>query len=138
MTGKAVVPRPPAGLAARGRALWRQIQARYVLDPLEAQLLAELCRTLDACDRMRRELAGGSLVVTGSTGQPRVNPLLGALEAQVKLADRLASSLGVSVPGSAGAGKGAGHQRKAARTRWRRSGNVASVMPIGGGRDAGA
>lgn len=133
MTGKAAVPRPPAGLAARGRSLWRQIQMRYELDPLETQLLTELCRTLDSCDRMRRELAGGPLTVTGSTGQPRVNPLLGALESQVKLADRLASSLGVSMPGSAGAGNGAGHQRKAARTRWVRAAKAASVTPIRGG-----
>jgi hypothetical protein len=35
--------------------------------------------------------------------------------------DRLASSLSVSMPGQLGnKGKGAGHQRKAAYTRWQR------------------
>jgi len=72
----------------------------------------------------------------GAFEQPqyRPHPLLAALESQQKLADRLASSLGVSMPGASGAG----HQRKAARTRWSRAAKAAPVTPIGGGRGAGA
>lgn len=122
------IPRAPAGLAPRGRSLWRQVQAAFELDPLESQVLTELCRTLDSCDRIRRELAAASLTVAGSTGQPRVNPLLGALESQVRLADRLASSLGVSLPGSAGGAP----QRKAARTRWTRAAKSVPMTAIRG------
>lgn len=129
MTGKSAVPRPPAGLAARGRALWRATQRSYVLDPVETQLLRELCTVVDRCDQIRAELKGERLTVLGSAGQYRAHPLLAALESQQKLADRLASSLGVSMPGASGAG----HARKAARTRWSRAAKAATVTPIRGG-----
>ena len=115
--------------------MWRQVQGKYVLDALETALLGELCRSVDVCDRIRRELAKSSLLVTGSTGQPRSNPLLQALDVQVKLVERLTSSLGLSMP--EGSGKGATHQRKAARSRWHNSAKPL-VTPIGGGRGAGA
>ena len=126
-------PAQPAGLAARGRALWHRVHADYELDAVEDQLLEELCRCLDFGDRLRRELAGAkSLMTLGSTGAWRISPLVVALQNQTKLADRLASSLGVSMPGSAGAGKGAGHQRKASRTRWNRAAKGAPVVSIVG------
>lgn len=132
MTGKSQVPRPPAGLAARGRALWRQVQEGYELDPLETELLHELCRVLDRCDQITKEIDGlKSLAVLGSAGQWRTHPLLGALENQQKLADRLASSLGVSMPNWSGQGRGAGHQTKAIRTRWARQTKAAPIRIVG-------
>jgi len=107
--------RPPAGLAARGRALWRRITETYELDGIETELLTELCRAVDQCDRIRAELSKAELLVPGSRGQTRPNPLLTTLSTEVKLVDRLAGSLGVSMPGASGAGKGRGHQAKAAR-----------------------
>ncbi|MGO9251509.1 MAG: hypothetical protein ACLP5J_08965 [Mycobacterium sp.] len=113
------IPPPPAGLAARGKALWRQIHQDFELDALESELLTELCRTLDCCDQLQAELKGlKSLAVLGSAGQWRAHPLLTALDVQRKTADRLAGSLGLSMPGSSGVGKARGHQRKAARVRW--------------------
>ena len=58
------------------------------------------------------------MAVLGSTGQLKVHPLLAALDVQRKTADRLAASLGISMPGASGVGKARAHQRKAARTRW--------------------
>ena len=134
MTGKSPVPRPPADLAARGRALWRQVQEVYLLDPVEEQLLLELCRVLDRIDSISAELdTAESWAVHGSAGQWRTHPLLTSLDNQVKLADRLASSLGVSMPNAAdGQHKGHGHQQKAARTRWARRTRAASVTSIVG------
>ena len=87
MAGRSQVPRPPAGLATRGRALWRQVQEGYELDPLETELLHELCRVLDRCDQITKEIDGlKSLAVLGSAGQWPTHPLLGALENQQKLA----------------------------------------------------
>ena len=72
MAGSSAIPRPPAGLAERGRSLWREVQRGYELDPVETQLLVELCRALDCCDRIRAELKGvKSLLVHGSVGQWR-------------------------------------------------------------------
>ncbi len=129
------IPAPPAGLAARGKSLWRATQSDYELDPLESELLTELCRVVDRCDVLERELKGlKSLATLGSTGQWRCHPLMGALEGQQKLADRLCSSLGISMPTSSGAGKRRGHQSKAIATRWSRAakGAPASVTRIAG------
>jgi phage terminase small subunit len=76
MTGSSAIPRAPAGLADRGRRLWREVQANWELDPIEAVLLAELCAAVDQCERIRAELTEAGLLVTGSAGQPRANPLL--------------------------------------------------------------
>lgn len=125
------IPTPPAGLAARGKALWRSIHQNYELDPLETELLTELCRVLDCCDQLQAEIKGlKSLAVLGSAGQWRAHPLLSALDVQRKTADRLAASLGISMPGASGVGKARAHQRKAARTRW--SGNKAVPLSIAG------
>jgi P27 family predicted phage terminase small subunit len=110
-TGRSAIPRAPAGLGARGRALWRRLNRQFELDVLEAQLLIELCRSADRCDRIAGELETAPLTVAGSTGQQRPNPLLAALANEAKLMDRLCSSLGISMPGSSGK---AGGQRKAA------------------------
>src|SRR5271166_359808 len=129
--GSSQIPRAPAGLADRGRGLWRRINQDYELDALELELLHELCRVLDRCDQIAAELKGlKSLATLGSAGQCRVHPLLTALENQQKLADRLATSLGVSLPGASGETKGVGHQRKAVRTRWTRVAKAASVTSI--------
>jgi hypothetical protein len=108
--------------------LWRQVQRDFRLDAVEVELLHELCRVLDRCDVIAAELKGQPLTVVGSTGQPRVTPLLTALENQEKLADRLASSLGVSMPNASGRSKGAGAKRKAAFTRWNRPGGGLSSV----------
>jgi len=132
MAGSSQV-RPPAGLAARGRTLWRRINESYELDGIETELLTELCRAVDQCDRIRAELGKAELLVPGSRGQTRPNPLLTTLANEVKLVDRLAGSLGVSMPGASDAGKGRGHQVKAARRRWRQTDRPALVTPIAGG-----
>jgi phage terminase small subunit len=128
------IPRTPTGLAARGKALWREINQCYELDPVEVELLLELCRVLDLCDRIERELKRGKLLVEGYNAQPRVNPLVAALANAQKNADRLAGSLAISMPGESGVGRGRAHQVRAAQTRWRRSGRAAgSVTSIVGG-----
>jgi Phage terminase, small subunit len=126
------IPRAPAGLAGRGRALWREVHRNYMLDAVECELLHELCRVVDRCDQIQAELEGQPLMTSGSVGQPRVTPLLTALQNQQKLADRLASSLGVSMPNQAGATRGSGPKRKAAQTRWNRANKAASVTSIRG------
>ncbi|VAZ75529.1 hypothetical protein LAUMK4_02518 [Mycobacterium persicum] len=125
-------PRCPAGLQARGRALWRAVHESFELDPVESTVLAELCRCVDRIDGIEAELTGQPLTVSGSAGQPRVHPLLGALREHQKLADRLAVSLGVSMPDAAGSGRPSGHQRKAAKRRWNgpKTGSVTAIRGV--------
>jgi hypothetical protein len=42
----------PAGLKRSGRALWRSVLAVYELETHEAQLLTEMCRTVDQLDAL--------------------------------------------------------------------------------------
>lgn len=126
------IPRAPAGLGTRGKALWQRVHRENLLDAIESEQLHQMCAVADRCDRGEKELAGQPLMTYGSTGQPRVNPLLGALREDEKLLDRYANSLGVSLPTQAGATRGSGAKRKAAQTRWSRANKAASVTSIRG------
>lgn len=45
-------PKSPPGLGAAGRRLWRDVLARYDLDPHELALLAEAAKVADECNRL--------------------------------------------------------------------------------------
>jgi hypothetical protein len=51
-------PRPPAGLAARGKALWTDVLAERELDAAGRILLAEACRMADRLEQLDRLLRG--------------------------------------------------------------------------------
>jgi len=51
-------PRAPAGLAARGRRLWKEIHEKVTLDPAQLVILEEACRTADRLDRLDAILRG--------------------------------------------------------------------------------
>jgi len=69
-------PRAPANLAADGRRLWRSVLDVYELRADELVLLEKACRTADESARLDAAVRGSPLLVTGSTGQQRHNPLL--------------------------------------------------------------
>lgn len=69
-------PRMPANLAAPGRSLWRAVVADYELRPDEIAVLEKACRTADDSARLDAALREAPLMVTGSMGQARANPLL--------------------------------------------------------------
>lgn len=92
-------PRAPKGLNARGKALFRQVMAIYVLDPVELVLLTELCRTVDCIDAIEAQLAADGLLVTGNRGQlPRAHPLLSALTEAQRTVSRLVAELALPMP----------------------------------------
>lgn len=74
----ASAPRPPTGLQAKGRKLWRDVTARYGLRVDELRILEDACREADLIDRIEKELTkkGAELVVRGSMGQPVASPLM--------------------------------------------------------------
>jgi hypothetical protein len=69
-------PRQPSGLNSAGRRLWRKIAADYTMRADEWLILEKACRTADDAERLDTELAQSPLMVPGSQGQMRANPLL--------------------------------------------------------------
>ena len=69
-------PRTPPDLAQPGRSLWRAVVDTYELRRDELLLLTEACRTADEAARLDEEARTAPLLVAGSAGQQRSNPLL--------------------------------------------------------------
>jgi hypothetical protein len=113
---------PPAGLEASGMRLWDVVTTAYVLTPTELSVLAEACRTADECDRLEaavRDLP--ELVVPGSTGQPKVHPLLEEVRRHRLLLERLTAALNLpDQDQQVGLRAGSRHAKKAALGRWNR------------------
>ncbi len=89
-------PKAPPGLAARGRRLWTDTTRDYDLRRDEEALLLELARTLDMIDTLEAALSRAPLLVEGTAGQPRPNPLLGEVRQHRLAAVQLFRSLGLS------------------------------------------
>ena len=119
MTSAGTKPRRPSDLGRAGRKLWDSVADRYVFRPDELVTLAEACRALDELDRLRRELAGAPLIVEGSAGQPRGNPLLGEVRAHREAVARLLARLGIPDDDQEADETPAQKQaRRAAEARW--------------------
>lgn len=114
-------PKPPPGLKSRGRALWREVQAAYRLNPAETQTLGALARTLDEIADLEVALADAPLIVSGSKGQPMPNRLFAELRAHRNLADKLQISLALPAPGEQTGQRRSGQAKAAAETRWRKT-----------------
>lgn len=84
----------PRGLKAAGAQLWRSVTDVYDLDPPEATVFAEACRTVDLLADLRAEVAKTGLMAESAQGI-RVHPA--AVEArQLTLAlAKLLTSLGL-------------------------------------------
>jgi hypothetical protein len=109
----------PSDLKSRGRALWRSVVGKYVMDPAETALLHELCRTADELDALTVAMADQSPVVEGSQGQPRANPLLAEIRQHRKLAETLALALALPVDGETIGRRRSTNAKAAAHARWR-------------------
>jgi hypothetical protein len=91
----------PRGLGFRGRELWRNTMASFVLDPTEEVALLQLCRCVDELDRIDLVLKRSSLTCAGSMGQLTAHPLLHELRAHRETARQLTKLLnlaGVQAP----------------------------------------
>jgi phage terminase small subunit len=85
--------RPPRGMGARGRALWREVVTRYELTPSDIQVLRELCCATDELSKLTAAMAHAPMMVAGSRGQPRPHPLLQEVRAHRENMARLAKLL---------------------------------------------
>jgi hypothetical protein len=110
--------RPPASLRPSGRALWRGIMRDYGLAPHEQAILLQCCRVADRLDQIETELADASLVVEGSTGQPKAHPLLAEWRAQARVLESLSRALSIPLPGETVRRRRSPTAREAAMQRW--------------------
>ena len=113
--------RAPSGLSSNGRRLWRETLGRYELDPAEHELLTAACRSVTELERVEKELAGGPLMVKGSTGQPVPHPLLAEARAHRKVIESLLRSLALPTEGEDVGRVRSPSARNAARARWDRA-----------------
>ena len=112
-------PRPPQSLSAAGRRLWRGVVGAYELSPAEMELLRQACRTVDLLDRLDVELLDEPLTVTGSTGQPRANPLLASSAEQRRTLAGLMRDLALPMPDEVEGRRRSPAAQVAAQARWR-------------------
>lgn len=99
-------PAAPAGLAAGGRKLWREITATGVLRPDERRILQDACFESDLVDALQLELKDSPTTTRGSMGQLVAHPLvtelrqhratLSALLRALRLADSDTSAVDAS------------------------------------------
>ncbi len=115
-------PKPPAGLGAAGRKLWRDVAGSYVLDAGEVVLLTAAANTLDELSRVEAELADAPVVVEGSRGQPTANRLLGEARAHRRTLERLVLALAMPARGEEAGRVRSPRVVASARTRWRAEG----------------
>lgn len=105
--------RPPRGLDAAGRDLWRSI-ARQIhddgleLDARETALLTEACREADVLARIEEALKGAPVVVDGAKGQPAANPLIGEARRSRQTIQTLLRGITLEDPLADAAGRGSG------------------------------
>lgn len=118
------LPAPPAapdGLGEAGCALWTAAAGEFDLDPAELAVLAEAARTVDELHRLHLALADAEVIVPGSTGQQRVNPLFAEVRSHRATLARLTTALALpdeeEEVGRTPASKRAQH---AAQVRWGR------------------
>ena len=88
-------PRAPAGLGKAGRKLWRDMVKLLDLRPDELAALAQAASTVDELERLQAALCDAPLMVAGSKGQPRPNPLLDEVRRHREVLARLLARIEV-------------------------------------------
>ena len=72
--------RPPPGLKAAGKRLWRHIIQTFELEEHDLILVNSLCGTLDRKNQAEKELrAAGTLRFTNRHGEDRQRPQVGTI-----------------------------------------------------------
>jgi hypothetical protein len=91
---EALMTDTPRGLRAAGKRLWEAVTSTFDLDPPEAALLEEACRTRDLLADLRREIAQNAAVIDSSQG-PRVHPAMVEARQQRLVLAKLLAGLGL-------------------------------------------
>jgi hypothetical protein len=84
------------GLGTAGKRAWRAATDEFVFSGPELEVLRTLCRLLDELARVETAIAEtDSLIVAGSTGQPKAHPLLEEARRHRATLARLVAALGL-------------------------------------------
>ena len=120
-------PRAPEGLDAGGATLWRAVTGVYELSPAELETLRQCCRQVDLIARLDEALRDAPVVVTGSMGQPKTHPLVGAVAEARRTLDGLQRSLNLPMPDEEQGRRRSPAAVASAQARWRgpRNGQMA-------------
>lgn len=84
----------PRGLRAAGKRLWEAVTSTFDLDPPEAALLEEACRTRDLLADLRAEIAQNPAVIDSNQGV-RVHPAIVEARQQRLILAKLLTGLGL-------------------------------------------
>jgi hypothetical protein len=120
--------RPPSGLGAEGRRLWRDIVRDaagqgLVLDARELHWLQSAGSLADRIAVLEATVDGADLIVKGVAGQPVAHPLLAEIRLHRELLARTLARLRTDVPKAPSLPVGTGNRfRHAAMARWHPSG----------------
>jgi hypothetical protein len=76
------IPKPPEGLRAGGRKLWRAVLADFELAEHEQLMLREACFTADLCEALQALIAAQGPTVTNHLGGVKMHPALAELRQQ--------------------------------------------------------
>jgi hypothetical protein len=112
------VNRAPAGLSTQGRRFWREMTGEYRFSPGELAILARAAHSLDRLAAMDAELATADLVIEGSTGQPKSNPLLASADSCERTFSGLIRDLALPLPSEREGKRRSPTAAMAARQRW--------------------
>lgn len=89
------IPRSPAGLGSKGRALWRNLWAEYEFHGESVAVLEMLCRQFDLNAALEEAIERDGLMVEGSQGQPTLNRAVSELRQGRLAAARLLEAVGI-------------------------------------------
>lgn len=114
----------PKGLTTVGRSLWRDVTTKYQLRADELRVLEAACREADLIDRLESAMPDAKLIVTGSQGQPVINPMVPELRQHRATMAQLLRQLKLPDDG-ASAEQRSNQARDAANARWGNRGRSA-------------
>lgn len=117
--------RIPSGLRSPGKRLWLSTLEVFEPSEDEAALLESACRHLDELREIERALRRAPVMVEGSRGQQRTNPLLGEARQHRLALARLLGVLGLEEGAEDGRGvTRSSEARKLALVRWHGKGQA--------------
>jgi phage terminase small subunit len=120
-------PRPPDGLDASGRRLWRAIVKEFDPSPAELELLRQACRVLDVLDQLDEVAAAEGAVIDSPQGR-KAHPAVVEGRQQRLAFGRLLAALGLDeADEAAGAGSGAASRPRSGSASFR------GLYSLGGG-----
>jgi hypothetical protein len=118
-------PKAPVGLARAGRATWSRLVSSYTFLPHELLVAELVAKQSDDIARLESLLEEQGLVIAGSTGRPRLSPVLGELR-QARLAmSKLLGAIGLPDEDNQPMSESSRRASKAAKARWGHRADVA-------------